>query len=443
MMKLGTFRSAALLLAGTTLAATAVAQTATNASQAGLNIPPNAQFLQPVDDGVRKATAIVNGYVITGTDVDHRVALAIAENGGEIPADQLPRLRAQMLRELIDETLQIQAAASRDIKIEQREIDSYFARYAQSNGSTPQQFAELLRRAGSSERSVKRQIQGNIAWSRLQQQKIQPFVQVSDDEVKSVIDRLNASKGTQEYRVGEIFLASNPQNSAEVRANAARIIQQIQQGAPFSIFARQFSEASTAAVGGDLGWVRAELLPEELSQAVRSMQIGHLSQPISVPGGYSIIMLVDKRQRAMPNPRDALLSLKQIRIDFPAGTSTAQYEMRARQLIEGSQNLGGCGRAEELGARLGATVVSNDQIAVRDLPYSLQEQLLQLDIGQSVPFGTEGEDVSVLVLCGRDDPETGLPSFDDVYASLNKDRTDRRAMRYLRDLRRDAVVEYR
>jgi peptidyl-prolyl cis-trans isomerase SurA len=117
MMKLGTFRSTALLLAGTMLAATAVAQTATNAAQMGLNIPQNAQFLQGADDGVRKATAIVNGYVITGTDVDHRAALVIAENGGQIPADQMPSLRAQVLRELIDETLQIQAATARDIKI--------------------------------------------------------------------------------------------------------------------------------------------------------------------------------------------------------------------------------------------------------------------------------------------------------------------------------------
>jgi peptidyl-prolyl cis-trans isomerase SurA len=184
--------------------------------------------------------------------------------------------------------------------------------------------------------------------------------------------------------------------------------------------------------------------PMNWLQVVRTMQIGQLSQPISVPGGYSIVLLVDQRQQAMPNPRDALLSLKQISMEFSASTSPAQFEGRARQLIEASQNLGGCGRVEEVAARLGATVVSNDQIAVRDLPYPLQEQLLQLNIGQSTaPFGAEGENVSVLVLCGRDDPQTGMPTFDDVYERLNKDRTDRRAMRYLRDLRRDAVVEYR
>ena len=44
----------------------------------------------------------------------------------------------------------------------------------------------------------------------------------------------------------------------------------------------------------------------------------------------------------------------------------------------------------------------------------------------------------------RDDPEQGEgPNFDQVYAQLNEDRVSRRAQRYLRDLRRDAVVDYR
>ena len=40
-----------------------------------------------------------------------------------------------------------------------------------------------------------------------------------------------------------------------------RIVDQVRQGASFLAYARQFSEASTAAVGGDLGWMRPEQLP--------------------------------------------------------------------------------------------------------------------------------------------------------------------------------------
>jgi peptidyl-prolyl cis-trans isomerase SurA len=107
--------------------------------------------------------------------------------------------------------------------------------------------------------------------------------------------------------------------------------------------------------------------------------------------------------------------------------------------------MGGCGGAEATATSLGAEVVSNDNVRVRELPPALQETLLGLSIGQATtPFGAVNERVSVLVLCGRDDPASAETlSFDTVYNQLSEERVNRRARRYLRDLRRDAVVDYR
>lgn len=444
-MKLGNIGRAALLLAGS-IAAAAFAQTSTESSSANLNIPSNPQFFGNSDPNVRKATAIVNGDVITGTDVDQRLALVLlANNASTISPEERQRLRAQVLRNLVDETLQIQAAKAEEIKIEQKEIDRYYERYVQGLKQTPKQFEEYLRKVGSSPASLKRQIYGEIAWSRLQQRKIEQFVNVSDDEVRSILDRLNAAKGAQEYRVAEIFLSASPETASETRNNANRIVQQLRQGGSFLAYARQFSEASTAAVGGDLGWVRAEQLPEPLAQAVQTLPVGQVSDPIAIPGGFSIIAVQDSRKVLTADPRDAVLSLKQLSITFPQGMKREQAEPLVRRLAETAQTMGGCGRAEEAAGRIGAEVVSSDQVKVRDLPAPLQNMLLSLSIGQSTtPFGSFEEGVRVLVLCGRDDPQAnGGPSFEQVYAQLNEDRINQRARRYLRDLRRDAVVDYR
>ena len=444
-MKLGTFGRVALVLGGA-FAAAAVAQTGGDAPSNPLNIPGgNVQFFGNEDPSIRKATAIVNGDVITGTDVDHRLALIVVANGGRVPADELPRLRAQVLRNLVDETLQIQAAASSDIKIEPREIDQYYERYAGSFNQTTKDFSAYLRTVGSSERSIKRQIHGEIAWNRLLGRNIEPFVSVADEEVRSVIERLNAAKGTQEYRIAEIFLSATPETAPEAQANAQRIVDQLRQGASFLAYARQFSEASTAAVGGDLGWVRAEQLPDALGEAARVMPVGQVSNPIPIPGGFSIIAVQDTRQVLTADPRDAVLSLKQVSIAFPRGTTREQAEPKVIQLAQTAQNMGGCGGAEAAAARIGAEVVANDTTRVRDLPQALQDMLLRLNIGQATtPFGSIEEGVRVLVLCGRDDPEmAGGPSFEQVYARLEEERVNRRAQRYLRDLRRDAVVDYR
>ena len=49
----------------------------------------------------------------------------------------------------------------------------------------------------------------------------------------------------------------------------------------------------------------------------------------------------------------------------------------------------------------------------------------------------------MLMLCGRDDPQVGTaPTFDAVENQLLDERINKRSQTYLRDLRRDAVIDY-
>jgi peptidyl-prolyl cis-trans isomerase SurA len=132
-------------------------------------------------------------------------------------------------------------------------------------------------------------------------------------------------------------------------------------------------------------------------------------------------------------------------VAFPAGTTEQQARPALERFVRATQSMGGCGGAQAAATQIGAELVSNDQVRVRDLPLVLQEMLLNLGIGQATrPFGTIDTQVSVLVLCGRDDPQASTaPTFEQVYEQLNEERVNRRAQRFLRDLRRDAVIEYR
>ena len=438
-------RGAPLAL-GLALASAGIAQNtpAPPSSASTLNLPANPQLFGSQLPSVIKASAIVNGEVITQTDIDQRLALLAISNGGQIPADEIDRLRQQVLRNLIDETLQIQAAKAEEIEITDADIDKTVARVAGNAKQTPDQMASFLKARGSSIRTIRRQIMGEMAWRRLQSKKIETVVNVGDDEVKSVIDKLNASKGTEEYRVGEIFLSANSANEAQAQANAAKVFAALQQGGSFVGYARQFSEASTAAVGGDLGWVRPEQLPDQLASAVRQMQPGQVSPPIKVPGGYSIVAVQDVRKILTADPRSALLTLKQVSISFPKGTTRAAAEPMLARFTQAAQNIGGCGGADKLAAELNGEVVESDQVKMRDLPPALQEMMMQMQVGQATrPFGSIEEGVRVLVMCGRDEVDPTAPTFDQVYAQLNEERVNLRSRRYLRDLRRDAVIDFR
>ena len=435
----------ALAVAGTAVAQDAAAPEPTRGGASALQLPENPQIFGAALPSVVKATAIVNGEVITQTDVAQRLAMLAIANDGVLPAEQIDQLRQQVLRNLIDETLQIQAAKRAEIEVTDKDIDRTLERVAANVKQTPDQLADYLKANGSSIRSMRRQIHGEIAWRRLLSANIERTVSVGDEEVKAVIDRLNASKGTQEYRVGEIFIAGTQANMTQAMSNASQILGQLKQGASFAGYARQYSEASTAAVGGDLGWVRPEQLPEPIANVLKQMGPGQVSNPIPVSGGVSIIAVQDVRRILTKDPRNAVLSLKQVSINFPAGTTEQQAEPILARFAEAARNVGGCGGADRIANEFNAELVQSDQVRMReDLPVVLQEMMLPMQVGQATPpFGTLDEGVRILVLCGRDEVDPTIPTFDQVLEQISDERVNLRARRYLRDLRRDAVIEFR
>ena len=167
-------------------------------------------------------------------------------------------------------------------------------------------------------------------------------------------------------------------------------------------------------------------------------------QALASPGGISILLMIDKRQVATAAPRDSVLSLKQIAITFPKGTSEAQVTPLVKRFNEETQKIRGCGVADEMARNLGADVVNRDGIKIRELPAPLQQVMLDLQVGQSTPpYGSLEDGVRVFVLCGRDAPqEAASESFDEIMSRLEEERVNKRARIYLRDLRRDAVIEY-
>lgn len=408
-------------------------------------LPEDITLFGKADPDRRTATAVVNGFVITGTDIDQRVALVTSASDAPIEGEELLRLRVQVLRNLIDETLKIQAAAAADMAVAREEVEQTYQQLAGQNfGSEPKKMDEYLISVGSSPASLKRQIEGEVAWENLVRRNIMPFVNVSADEVNDVLQRLNEAKGTDEYRLGEIFLTSTAENRAAVLNNAQQIMEQLQAGGSFVAYARQFSEATTAVVGGDLGWVRLGQLPPQLGAAARTMIPGQLQGPIEIPGGFSILYLINKRQVLMPDPNEALLSLKQISISFAPDVTQEQAEARVTQFGAYIESLRGCGDVEAGAAAIGADVVTNEQIKAATLPEQLRAIILNLQIGQATPlFGGIQEGVRVLMVCGRDDPaDAGAPTFAAVMDQIEEERVNKRALRYLRDLRNDAYIEY-
>ena len=111
--------------------------------------------------------AIVNDEVVSTYDVNQRASLLLAGSGIEPSRETYDRARAQALRDLVDERLQLQEANERKVKVDPVDIDRAIADIARQNGTSADTLRNDLGAAGIGIQTLRTQIESDIAWRRL------------------------------------------------------------------------------------------------------------------------------------------------------------------------------------------------------------------------------------------------------------------------------------
>lgn len=240
---------------------------------------------------------VVNQGAVTASEIEGRMRLIMASSGMPDNKETRDRIRPQIINMLVDENLMMQEAGRLGLSVEKTEIQGGFAALAQQNNFTPDQFREILRNQNIPMRALESQIAAQIAWSKVIQSEIHPKIQITDNQVDAVMDSLLSNRGQREYLISEIYLpVESPQQEKEVRQLADRLAGQLVKGdVPFQAIARQFSQSASAARAGDVGWVEASQLAEEVAAALEKMKQGTLSNPVRSLSGYHIVLLRDQR----------------------------------------------------------------------------------------------------------------------------------------------------
>jgi peptidyl-prolyl cis-trans isomerase SurA len=397
----------------------------------------------PAQD-VQRIAAIVNDDVISARDLERRIDFILSATGQPNNADNRRRIRDRALRGLIDERLQSQEAGRRNIRVADEEVEVRIAGLARQNNIPPERFEEFLRGAGVAKETLESQLRADIGWTKLVRARLVPTIAISDEEVNAAVQRIRDSVGQTEDSVSEIFLAvDNPDQEEEVRRTAQRLVEQIRGGAPFPAIARQFSQGTTAAAGGEVGWVQPGTLTEEVEASLRQLKRGEVSDPVRTVSGYYIVRLNDQRRIALADPADASVTLKQIMLPLPAGDGPERRnQLELAQQV--SATLGGCNDVEAMAKELQSSDSGSlGTLRVGDLPPAFRNAVATLAAGKvSAPVATDTA-VHVFVVCDRNDPKEAGIDPEQIRAGMMQRRAEMLARRYLRDLRRDAVVELR
>jgi len=391
--------------------------------------------------------AVVNDDIISTYDLRQRMRLLVLTTGVQPTEQTLPQLEQEALRSLIDEHIQMQelkkVAKKQKMELiaDDKEVDQEIGDMAKQNNLTAAQMRSSFAASGINIETMRDQIRTQLSWQRLVSGMYNSYVRVGDDQVTNALNRINAQASQTRYQVGEIFIdASHVGGMQQAVAGATQLVTQLQQGAPFAAVARQFSSSSTAANGGDTGWVTAAQVPPELAKALETLRPGQLSMPIPVNDGVFILYLRDKQVAS----GQTMVSLKQLAIRLDKDAAPDQVSAATAKLVALKPQVTGCGNLETVAAKAPG-VISADlgEADVNDLRGPFKDAAEKLKAGQiSDPIRTD-LGVHLVAVCMKRSGDAKLPSRSEVSNRLYAEQLAVMSRRYLRDLRNSATIEAR
>lgn len=384
---------------------------------------------------IQAISAIVNDEVISRYDVQQRVQLIVSTSGIKPTQENINRLETQALRSLVNEKIQLQEAIKLDVPSSDDEVNLMLERIANGNQMSGQEILQQINSQGVKAETLLNQIKAELLWNKIVRGRYGSYINVNEDEVSIVYDRTMESIGKDQYDISEIFISyENEQEEQEANILANRLVEQLRSGATFSAVAQQFSQTASSGQGGYIGWVTEGQLDDEIIDSLRKLQKDEISNPINTVAGFFIIKLNDKTKAGGKNPLRNQYDLVSVIFE-------KNQKMEAESF---SKDFVSCKRIDKLTDKYNEKEVNYiGKRILSDLPENLHDELLNKEAGDTLSPRIIGENINVILICDRKD-DIGLQiSREAIEENIYAQKIGMMSRRYLRDLRRDAVIEYR
>ncbi|MGH7098591.1 MAG: peptidylprolyl isomerase [Stellaceae bacterium] len=392
-----------------------------------------------------RIAAVVNDQVISVQDLQSRLKMVmLSSNLPDTPQTE-KQLAPRVLRTLIDEQLELQEAKRQHVAAIDAELKRAIAQLEKQNHMQPGQLMTFLKARGIESSALLNQITAAIVWAKLVRRRAVETNPITDDQINETLAQLKRTAGEPESHVAEIFLpVDSPDQDAKILQLAQRLTQQMRQGARFSAIAQQFSQSATAAVGGDIGWVRPDELGPKLGKAVATMQPGQLSPPIRTRAGYYLLLVLDRRSDKA-DPQDATWRLAQVVFPLPSGASPAVR----RAVIGAAESVRAaaptdCDQLMKIGKTHSSPLTSEGALRVSQIAPAMRKVLVALPVGRPSEPIVQRNGVGIVMVCAKNAPQTvGPPTRQQVEELLIRRRLDTIARSYMLELRQAAYVDVR
>jgi peptidyl-prolyl cis-trans isomerase SurA len=245
--------------------------------------------------------AVVNSEPITNNEVRaeaRRLAEQIAQ--ARRPAPSREELSRVALERLIGEKAQLQLARETGIRVDNPAVDQAEQSVARQNQIDVPELRKRLTEQGIGQAAYRESLRDQLVLMRLREREVDARVRVSDLEVEQFM-REQASSATgsaQPVNIAQILVAvpenATPEQLAPLQAKAQAALVRARSNEDFATLARELSDASDRANGGQLGLRSPDRLPPLFLEATQNLAVGGVADLVRSGAGFHVLKVIEK-----------------------------------------------------------------------------------------------------------------------------------------------------
>lgn len=238
--------------------------------------------------------AWVGDYPIPVSGVEWQFADQFG-NAGDIDPQIAARLRAEILRQRIDQQLILMQLAETGFRVTADQVDLQVARIAERAAEYDQTLDEFL----SGKKLTRPVLRFNLKWQASWQKYLDSTL--TDEVLERYFRRHQRQFDGTRVRVAHLLLpltvTVTPEETEQARQLAEAIATRIRNGElEWTQATGQYSAAPTAGDGGDLGWIEyARPMSREFSEAAFTLDPEEISPPVQTRAGIHLIRCLEVR----------------------------------------------------------------------------------------------------------------------------------------------------
>ncbi len=263
-------------------------------------------FIINLESSIQNSIVVkVDNKIITSYEVKNKILSTLIISGNEISQKNIDELKKQTLDNLILNKLKEIELEKFDFKINEQRLNSYINRIAKND---VKKLKNDFKNYNLDFNIWKKEIEIDLKWQQFiylrYSKKIEIDEKLINEEVRKI---MKSSSQNREVNLSEIEVLQDEKISNDELIS--KIMKQISQNG-FENTAQKFSISDSAKVRGNLGWINLNILSKKVSNVIKILKPGQISEPIIQPN--SILFLKLNSLRNLQNKKDSELVKKNL-----------------------------------------------------------------------------------------------------------------------------------